>query len=292
MRRFLVLILALVTIPSCARTGQYPPEEVLRRAAQAVTAIESADFTLSGSADREKGSSVSWNARGTLGQGGKQIQFSADISGVLRDEQEHQFHARIDVTVMGENEVYLRIQQAQVDPPHPMFNQELLAAVSSKWFRLPSEGTVGATDTPDPSLLRAQAQVVKVTADKGVSTHMGHDVYSYEVAIDSQKFLNFLKATAEAKKENFDAEAAEQLLQMLANMKGNLLINAESFSVEKFSWSSTSEEESALHLSLTMELSNYNKAPPITPPQGAVPFDFGPLAPSTTSAEGALPFLP
>lgn len=296
MRRFLAPgLLILILLGACTRQGEFPPDEVLRRAAQAVNQLQSASFQVKGMYTTPSSTSLGFDVKGSLANGGKELAFDVRLSGHLADDtgKKHAVNAQADVVVTM-SDVFFRLRSISISPPHPAIHMEQASALVGTWYRLPSSPQASTADvTPDPALLRAQAEVVRVVEDRGLVRVGDHDAYNYAVEADTQKLQHFLEAVdGEAGKES-----AVALGMMFAGMTGDMLINSETFFVDKFRWSSTSANSASL--SLDMTLTNHNDAPPIVPPQGAVLFDLAnavPVAiPASTQQQvepGAFPFLP
>lgn len=298
MRRFLVPgFLLLVILSACSnRRGEFPPEEVLRRAAQAVSQLQSAAFQVKGMYTTPATTSLDWDAKGELANGGKELSFTVTVSGHLADQEKkrHAVNAQADIVVTT-SDVYFRLRSISINPPHPAIHMEQATALTGTWYKLPADSDPKTADvTPDPGLLRAQAQVIRVTEDRGLSRVGDHDAYDYAVEADAQKLRQFLEAA-----DGDAADSSTALVTLLDGMKGDMLINNKTFFVDKFRWASGDAETSSL--SLDMTLTDHNQAPPVVPPQGAVSFDLSRIAPvavpasSTPSADeegGAFPFFP
>ncbi len=242
--------------------------------------------------------SLGWDAKGELANGGKELSFAVTVSGHLADQEKkrHAVNTQADIVVTT-SDVYFRLRNISINPPHPAIHMEQATALVGTWYKLPGGNDPATADvTPDPGLLRAQAQVIRVTEDRGLSRVGGHDSYNYAIEADAQKLRQFLEA---AGGENA-TESATALVTLLSGMKGDMLINSETFFVDKFRWASGGGADSS-SLSLDMTLTDHNKAPPVVPPQGAVSFDLSKVAPvavppaSTPTTEepaGAFPFFP
>ena len=297
MRRFTVPgVLLLATLAACTRHGDLAPEEVLRRAAQAVNQLQSANFVVTGYYNTPNTTALTWNAKGVLGNGGKELSFSIDVSGTLADQQaaKHKLQANADIVVAGAD-VYFRLQSFKIDPPHPAIHVDQAAALIGSWYKLPSSPDQAKADvTPDPGLLRAQSQVIRVTEDRGLSKVGDHDPYSYAVAADAQKLKQFLEATHAS-----DASAPSPLIAMFSGLKGDMLINSKTFFVDRFRWTSEKPEMHTTSMTIDMILTGHNAAAPVIPPQGAVPFDPAmirsvsvPASTTTDGEAGSFPLLP
>ena len=299
MRRFTVPgIVLLATLAACTRHGEFPPEEVLRRAAQAVNQLQSAAFTVTGQYDSASSTSLQWSAKGVLADGGKQLSFGVDVSGTLTDDQKqkHALKSHADVVVAG-SDVFFRLQSLSVVPPHPAIRADEAASIVGTWYKLPgsSEPSPSASVTPDPGLLRAQAQVISVIEDRGLATVQGHDAYSYVVQANPQKLKQFLEASSGNASQQ---SGSSPLVSLLGGLKGEMLINSTTFFVDRFRWSSTGTNADAARMSLDMVLTDHNKAAPVIPPQGAIPFDPSVIhanpadLPSSDDQGGSFPLLP
>jgi hypothetical protein len=180
--------------------------------------------------------------------------------------------------------VYLRIDELAVDPPHPSLSFAPLEAIRGRWVRMPaSESSSLQTGvTPDPSFLRAQAQVITVTRDKGLQNIHGRDAYSYDVALNKEKLFAFLRASAAERNEAFDSSSAEAFATAFS-ATGGLWIDAADFFVHRLTWDMESKADDGLTAKIDVEFTDHNKAPGIVPP---------PQAELMSSGSLLAPFLP
>ncbi len=196
------------------------------------------------------------------------------------------------VTAFTPGDIYVRIDAFETVEGDPMFSDELLTNALSKWWRIPSNNVApdDVAVTPDPSLLRAQAEVVRITEDKGVAMVEGRPAYHYGVAVDQEKLVAFLRTAAQEKNEPFDDLEIQKMLSS-TTMEGELLIDAQTFFVRRLSWTikrtGTEDSPGDLLIVFGMTVSNHNSAPEILPPENAE--EFSPLM--FLGVSGGLPSL-
>jgi hypothetical protein len=301
MRRLLVTVCSSFLLASCGSSGvaNLPADEVLERAAKESRNLESAQYqgdatlTVDGSGD----SSFKMFLDGLMHQGGKQIQLNIKLAGSTAATDETavtNVEADVDVIVPSEQEVYVRLGRLVMAPENEMFSAEMMEAFLNKWFKMPisEEQRTSSTLTPDPALLRAQSEVVKVTRERGVEAFGDRQAYHYDVEIDNEKLLTFLRRAAEEQKEEFkEADVRESLKNLQA--EGELWIDAESFFIHKLVWHVTWKDETNAKdykLDVTLTFLNHNAAPPITPPANAEELSPNLFLPGMTDME--MPVLP
>ncbi len=285
MRRILLCgCLSLLVLSSCAKQGAYPPDEVLRRAALASAQLQSALFDVHADGDGlVSGSALraSLALQGTLQQGGKENAFHAVLTGNTDQKNIHyEFSADADVASAANGDMAFQMHTAAITPPSALLQDGMTEQLLGKWWSLPSgRKDAAAAITPDPALLRAQSQVVKVTQDRGLETLDGDPMYHYAVAIDPAKLLTFLQQVAQEKGETFDAaQAAADLGKYRAT--GELWIDAQTWYVHRLSWDIRTVASSGplvFHVTLTANLHDQDKAPAIAYPKDTTPFSLGAL---------------
>lgn len=217
--------------------------------------------------------------KGTLQQGGKENQFNLQLDGTAEQKGSHYaFKADADLASEANGDFSFFLRSAQMDPPHPLLKPEVLSRLLGKWWKIPSgQKDASPSVTPDPRLLRAQSEVVSVTRDRGLDTIDGADAYHYDVAIDPQKFIAFLRETARQKGDSFDPEAVARDLGAYT-ASGELWIDAKTFYVHRLSWhiqNARSDAPATLTLSIRADLRDHDKAVPIVFPKGAQEFPRG-----------------
>ncbi len=270
--------LAVLALASCARRSELAPEEVLRRAMLASNQLQSAAFTVdldlearmpdfTGSADIR--------LQGVLQDGGRETAFSATGQGTMR-QGEATFAASASADVVSERnkDLYLYLKELTLTPPHPQWTPEVLSSLLNQWWIFPSRREAEIVPlSPDPSLLRAQAEIVSVTADKGIARRNDHDSHHYLVTIDPQKLAAFVERVSARNGQTTDSAA---LLAELQNYtaRGELWIDAATFVVREISWVIKPVNDGAPYaLTITVMLDEYNAAQSITYPTDAKPFE-------------------
>jgi hypothetical protein len=287
MKRILFSLIACsLLVSGCSKKSDLPPDQVLRKSAESVSSLNSAAFTVDASLMAPGNIQLSGNAEGTLQAGGKQFGFTLQLNGnVPSNKGLHALTANLDVAVAGENEVYVRIQSLAFTPHHPAFSEDRIQELSGVWWKLPgsSSATPTSTVSADPRLLQAQASVVQVTEDLGIESVDGRDTYHYKVALDREKLLAFLQATASAKGEAFNRASADMWANVLTG-NGDLWIDHETSFVRRISWKFVgADAQMPISLSLVVNLTKQNIADPVAIPTEANPW------PLSTSEQGMLP---
>lgn len=248
--------------------------------------LRSAEYTLGGSFDM---TSTSVSARGTtsvngrLTDAGKQLRFLTEFNGSFIDpsQLEIALDGALEIVVIDKNKVYLNLHALNIQPEVTMVTPSVLNAFIGKWWLVPAEGSDSAstmTDmTPEPALLRAQSEVVTVTADKGPEMLDGSPAYHYAVAVDPAKFVAYMAALAEENGTKFDPKVAQVELKGLA-ATGELWIDASTFHLKKAIWTLTDLPFDTLpggkfNAIFTVTLRSQNAALEVSPPDDARLFD-------------------
>ena len=314
MRRFVLLILAVAILGGIplylyfrgsSPTGpSQQTEEVMRLAAQKSRALQSAQLTGDGRFRLEGGTlpaSGTVELNGVLQDAGDSVQMSVTLDALISPggnrSQMFRLQGAGDMIIAGKQERYFRIQSLSTAPDGSLFQPELVQLLTGQWWALPAavseEGTVpGGSMTPSPSVLRAQAQVVRVVEDRGTVMLDGTSVYHYTVAIDPEKLLAYLEEVAAARKETFDrASVASSIASLKAS--GEMWIDAQTYTLSKVSWEiqELQTDQGILSGSFTVTLSAFDCAPTVSPPADAKPFSpasfFG-LSPAQNVPGGSL----
>lgn len=265
------IIVSCLVLASCGKPQQIQStltsDEVLSRAVRAVQTLDSADYRAEGNFTlRNEGYSVDGTAHidGTLADAGAQVRFVVDTDAeVVLPTSEFSFSGSMEVVVMTEDDIYLNVHSLSTKPDTALFKPEMLQAVTEKWWILTgSEPTPLESISPDPRLLQAQAEVVSVTKDKGIETVNGRLAYSYDVELDSEKLLSYLKSHS-----NSEGDGPKDIGSIQGS--GQLWIDAETYYVQKIIWNIKTDTSSA---AFTVNFTNHNSAAAITPPSNAVEF--------------------
>ena len=267
--RFLAVVGAALTVAACRGEPGLPPTEVLSRSAHASQQLESALFEADAAVKGEGGMSGSLHAEGRLQDAGQQWDFHARLR--MQDGAASSWDVTADVVVIDENEVYVRAQNVRANPPSAL-PLPLPAEALQRWLRLPSSNVASPPElTPDPKFLELQASVVQVTRDRGIVRLGDKRVYHYDVAVDPEKLRTFLREVADDRGEE-PPEDVDAILND-TELTGQLWIDAEQFNVLRIQWTATALSERGYEGSLSVQLREHNAAPPIVPPEDAVPFE-------------------
>jgi hypothetical protein len=280
-RLTILLILALAACGSqVTPENVIPPEEVLQRATRAVQKLDSAQYVAQSDFDinSDKFSAVG-TARidGMLQDAGEQLRFQLDLTADIRGiEGPSSVAGTLEVVVITEDEVYMNIHSLTSQPNSAIFRPEIIGMLSGKWWQLSEGDTLPVAEkiTPDPRLLQAQAQVVSVTRDRGITTINGRDTHHYDTTLDKEKLVSYLAAIAKEQFQEFDAAETQAAIEDI-KASGQLWIDAETYFVQKIAWVVQSiplEGDGIASVSFTITFRNHNDAPAIIPPQNAKVF--------------------
>jgi len=298
------VILAFLVLTACGKQAvtvpDVAPEEVLRRSAQASRNLRSAQYVLSGTFESDGDQkSVEGDVRidGSLADAGKQVRFRTDFTSRFAGQSDgtSAIDGSVEIVVMGDQEVYVNLGSLQLQPENNIISPAILSKFAGRWWRLPSDAQEPVlTDvTPDPSLLRAQSEVVRVVNVRGPDRISGRPAYHYDVTIDRAKFSAFLQEMAKTRGKSADyAQSVEDLNTL--QTAGEMWIDAETFNLLKTSWNIqhlplTAGSDRTYTARFTVELRNHNAAPDILPPEAAADFDPSLLlAPGLTDAQSDL----
>lgn len=289
MRKNKVIILGVLLLVACGKqkpsVANLSPQEVLERASQATRNLRSAEYALTSEFDAANESmSVNGTAtvNGVLTDSGKQLHFLSEFSGFLSDASESQItlDGALEVAVIDKNEVYINLHSLSIQPEIPLFSPSVLKAFIGQWWQVPGSDVrqpAISEVTPEPSLLRAQAEVVTITSDMGAEMLDGQSAYHYAVAVDSGKLLNYMETLAKESGTAFNAKAAELQIKNFA-ATGELWIDATTFHLKKSTWvlqnlRSTFAPGGELNVKFTVLLHSQNADLEVSPPEGAKLYD-------------------
>jgi hypothetical protein len=282
--------LIVLLLSACATPGSLAVDQVLQKSADASRNLTSVAVQAQGTV-RIQGDTSTYvlepNIHGTLQDGGSQVHLQFDVKGMLEQSQEkHNIDASAQVTVGGPGDVYLRIETLAITPPHPLLQSEAIRQLTGTWWQLPHQGSgadVAGDLTPDPKLLRAQAQVVRVTKDYGLASIHGSEAYHYDITIDPQKLRAFLQKAADEQQQEFDDAEVTDLLERY-QATGSIWIDAKTFFIHRLEWSISPKVkgDDGVTADIVIDFTRHNAADPITLPLDAQPF----LAPSLSPQQG------
>ncbi|OGJ59090.1 hypothetical protein A2635_00145 [Candidatus Peribacteria bacterium RIFCSPHIGHO2_01_FULL_51_9] len=279
MRRLQVIFVALVALSACTEKSPLPPEEVLSRAANTVPSLLSARFDVE--IDIEgivAGQEVTGEStvKGRMQEAGTQMQFVIDGKG---DASDTSLEGSMEWVILPSREIYVNIYALKVDPA-PVF-LPFVQSVIGQWIQVSRGNDLVQPVTPDPRLLRAQSQVITVIEDHGLVAVRDRKAYHYTVALDQEKFMEFLRTTVQGD-QTFDEEAARSAVASI-QAEGELWVDMETFFIHQIVWNikKIEEGEDLWSLNADIKIYDHNTAPPITPPTDALPFfETMPLTPA------------
>ncbi len=235
--------------------------------------LQSLDFSVTGSLNgtAQLPLHIDVSADGTVQDGGEQMQATMKADGSLpKGGIAHDIHLDADVVSQWSEWLFLRVRRAQSAPALPGWRMDLFSSAHGGWMKIPlGSGSPVAMDvTPDPGLLRAQFAVLRVTNDLGTETLDGSATYHYEVAIDRPKLLEFMRQSAAANGEMFDAGREDAQLQAW-RVSGEVWIDSRYYYLRRFIWR-LQPDARCCALSFDVRLQNHNAAHPVTFPRDAV----------------------
>jgi hypothetical protein len=257
-----------------------PVEEVMTRAARASQNFQSAlfDGRVRFGGENPDGTAVEGVADidGTMQEGGSQVRVHAEGSVILvQGTTETTVTIDAEVIVDAENEAFLRVNTLESDPKHPVFSSPVVENLLGQWWILPSspQQPVTVFITPDPSLFRAQSQVVRVVEEHGFTQVNGRTAYHYTTEVDKEKLRVYLQDFDQQNDREFDEEEFDRVMGG-ANLTGELWIDAQTFVVLKVSWSSQDislQNGGTFFFSFEMQMHDHDAAIPIVLPTDAQP---------------------
>ena len=271
MKRFLLCSFTLLLLAACASGPVLPPDEVLKNAARTGQELLSARYNVDGSlAFTEAGvqKTALFTVSGILQNGGEQSSLVINMKGSFPEAgQTYNVEGSIELFVTFNQEMYVKLGALEVDPPHPLLNAEALAKFQGAWWKLQDDMMTGESVTPEPSLLKAQSEVIRLVEDKGTETLDGRRAYHYLVTIDKEKLVQYLKSVSEEQGQAFDESATRAWADQYES-DGEIWIDAETYHMLKIEWKiKQSEQGSApLDAKVTIRFSDFNEAPTIAPP--------------------------
>lgn len=290
--RFSTVCCALLVLASCARPATLPPEEVLQRAARASREMPSARFTARLVLDGPDASPLPMHAeldaQGRMQHGGRQMAFSLEGSG--NSGPDTAWQGKAEVVIAGENDVYVLLREFTA-PSSDETLSLLIGQFLNQWWHLPPGETPPAAPgmTPDPQMLRMQADIVDVVRDRGLATVHGRSTYHYDVKLNPEKLQRFLEEVAKERGEPADAAEQKALTEGIDGT-GELRIDADTFAVQGLRWTISSGDQSRpMTVHAEFDITDFESGEAIGPPKDARVL---PLSPSDFLPSGVLPSLP
>ncbi len=248
--------------------------------------IESADFRVEATLHQllPGFAPVTVEAAGTLTDGGQQMLFDVDAS-TTTPGMDDLTRLKAAVAVGGEHDAYVRLDVIQGAVLEAILGADAMSAWIGKWWKLPAEDA-GAFPpiTPDPSLLRLQAEVLSVVKDLGIVAMDGFDTYHYEVRVDPAKLRTYLQAVLEARGEPVDEALLDEQSKTIDG-SGEVWIDADTFYLRRVRWSlKDAAKQDGFTAEIDAHLEHFNAAKQIELPLGAEPFplDVDQLLPEQT----------
>ncbi|PIR54433.1 hypothetical protein COU75_00785 [Candidatus Peregrinibacteria bacterium CG10_big_fil_rev_8_21_14_0_10_42_8] len=281
-RLFVAIFSSVLTGCSTTSSAVQPlsSDVVLAKAAKATHTLESAKYILTGNINAKNSDLWSTDATmrmdGILHDAGEQMRFQLDTDAVVQTpEDDYELDATLEVVVASKDEVYMNLHSLVVQPPNPLLRPDLVGKLASKWWLLPQNDSLPVTSqvTPDPRLLQAQSQVVRITKDNGIIEMNGSQLYHYNVELDKEKLLAYLQKASLG-------DAAVDTVQLSRSLegvtaKGELWIDAETYYVHKLQWNIKEypiQVGGMADIQFTVTFTDHNNAPDILLPLNAKEF--------------------
>lgn len=256
-----------------------PAEQVMKNAAQASVLMESASYTMNANFTLigTLGAVISGeaNLEGSLHQSGEHLQLHAKVSANIQDDTgDTSLQADANVIVMGTNQTYLRINDFTSSGEKTILPPMLVTSVRNTWLDLRSDVTTSpaAAVTPDPRLLYAQAQVVRVTSELSPAMIDNRIHYHYAIELDNEKFVEYLMQLSQDRGETFSKDELAEEYQDL-HAEGEIWIDAQSFHVRRLLWDISpfvSQTGTSIQAKISANFSDFNNAAPIQAPDNAI----------------------
>ena len=275
----------LVLLVGCAKQEQeqqtMSSEEVLRRAAQASLVLDSARYELSGNFTMTDSNQVATTGTvqldGAMQGVGGQMQFEAVIGmKTPREGGDDILSATVGVVVGGTQDLYVKLHSLEAEGSNPLFNEQLVEKFTGKWWHVPSreDQLASISVTPDPRLLNAQAQVVRVVQDRGMSSLRDRSSYRYDVVVDHDKLLSYLREVSVEQGKPFDeADMSASIADLEAT--GEIWIDAETYYVQRLQWDVSQSAQAVLKsvtASFLVDFFDHDNVAPIVLPEDALEF--------------------
>ncbi len=274
-------IVATLLLASCAPSiERLPVKEVLANAAHASKDLQSARFSIESTFDIDVPTMITAKGtahiEGVLQDGGEQVHLRIITNAELSPGKDSsRVEGDIELITAPLNETFIKIHRISGEVDHPLLTSDLIGRLTGQWWRLPAAdaGAPRPVISPDPQLLRAQSQVVKVISDRGFDNINDRISYHYETAIDPEKLLKYLEESVQQQGKEFEREKLQHVIESM-DIKGELWIDAETFVLHRIVWSIANipiNENGVASLSFRMDLRDHNDAAPIELPDQAPP---------------------
>lgn len=287
MRRVFFVLLLVITLSGCNKSSvpELPPDVVMQKTAEVARNLESAAYTINGNFDFDIDDAI--NGKGTLRvegllqSGGDQVQSLFTLSAKVGDprSQGMNIDTKFESIATKGGLIYFYLHDLKSTPSGTLFKENLISTFAKKWWILPSDeiqdekrgGSPVSPVTPDPQIIKEQSQLVRVVRSNGIKKMNNRNTYHYDVELDAEKFVDYLKRSATASNEHFDETKIKQFLSQLGT-DGELWIDAETFNVHRIVWKLDFGLFVPIDVSFQMDLRDHNIAPAINFPSDALPF--------------------
>lgn len=293
-RRWALLPFLLLASACRPDVPDLPPDEVLRRAMLTAQATTSAAFSGHGTMAMSAGAFGDVEGKllteGLLTDSGNMVAATTDLTLAFSDDagNAQSAAARLETIFVRGERMYLKVQSLQSPTMGYLFDPAMVSALQGAWWYVdaPEEASASSV-TPSVRLLQAQANVVAVTRDLGVTTLDDTPAYHYAVAIDPERFLAYLRELHRESDEPLDEEKVRSDLSGL-QATGEFWIRASDAAVLQMQWDIPAlalPDGSLMHLQCTLRWKDAAGMAPIVIPTDAKPFSAAALLPAEGPAE-------
>lgn len=282
------VVVACVVLAACQQPSDLPVEEVLQRSQSAMQNLEAANVEVAVSVN-----GYPWSAnqyvRGSLnGEGyfqnkGQQWKLDGEIEAQLTDEPTDELtggHLEGEIITMSPQEVYFFLRELNIaqagDHPSMQLLEPLLV---NQWWAIGSAETATSAVTPDPFLLKLQADTIEVTEDYGIVSIEGHDAYRYAIGLNIEEFIRYMRTTSAQGNQEFDEEGWRDLLED-ATIDGALWIDRQTYVIARLQWSILANMDGKqTRITFQVDMDTSEDVPRVVPPDSAVPLPLDTIIP-------------
>lgn len=260
LRRIAVFLPVLLLLSACRNNSTPSPEAVIERSLQANQQLQNASFTIAARFSfhmpgMSRTAIGTVNIQGNLQNAGKQISSEFETRGVLSDPSgQGTWNGNGSFLIPDDGFAYANVRQFSFDPAGISAVFPNAAGMLGTWQRYPLSRTSSGTNTiaPDPSFLRLQSAVIKVTRDRGIEQWNGRSVYHYNVEIDREKIRSYLEYGMPRDRVNETKSLLNEIIQDMQS-NGELWIDSETYLLRRASWSMAKSNAFDVQLEMTVQ---------------------------------------
>lgn len=211
---------------------------------------------------------VEFALSGGTQEAGRMTHARVTLGGAVHDTADSRLTLDAEVTAERGGATYFFLHDVSSASPNPMLPLDALIPFVGQWWRLPGQESASSIAvSPDPGLLTAQSRVMTVTADNGIHRIRGARAYTYDIAVDPERLLVYLKTMAKDRSQPFDEAAIKADLQSYS-ATGKLWIDAESFNMHRVEWDirRVQDGKETLSAAVHIDFMQHDAAPAIAVP--------------------------